>query len=55
MAPDIIVEYLDVWSGENVYSNVWKLSRMKQTRMYVCTFEEFILVDIWILCCTSWN
>ena len=23
---------------------------MKQTRMYVCTFEEFILVDIWIHC-----
>ena len=22
--------------------------RMKQTKMYVCTLEEFILVDIWI-------
>ena len=28
---------------------------MKQTRMYVCTFEEFILVEIWIHCCTSWS
>ena len=28
---------------------------MKQTHMYVCTFEEFILVDIWIHCCTNWN
>ena len=25
---------------------------MKQTKMYVCTLEEFILVDIWIHCCT---
>ena len=23
---------------------------MKQTKMYVCTLEEFILVDIWIHC-----
>ena len=28
---------------------------MKQTKMYVCTLEEFILVDIWIHCCASWN
>ena len=28
---------------------------MKQTKMYVCTFEEFILVDIWIHCCTKLN
>ena len=26
---------------------------MKQTKMYVCTLEEFILVDIWIHCCTK--
>ena len=26
---------------------------MKQTHMYVCTFEEFILVEIWIHCCTK--
>ena len=26
--------------------------QMKQTQMYVCTLEEFILVDIWIHCCT---
>ena len=26
--------------------------RMKQTKMYVCTLEEFILVEIWIHCCT---
>ena len=26
---------------------------MKQTRMYICTLEEFILVDIWIHCCTK--
>ena len=25
---------------------------MKQTKMYVCTLEEFILVEIWIHCCT---
>ena len=28
---------------------------MKQTRMYVCTLEEFILVEIWIHCCTKLN
>ena len=27
--------------------------QMKQTKMYVCTLEEFILVDIWIHCCTK--
>ena len=26
---------------------------MKQTCMYICTFEEFILVEIWIHCCTK--
>ena len=26
---------------------------MKQTKMYVCTLEEFILDDIWIHCCTK--
>ena len=29
--------------------------KVKQTKMYVCTFEEFILVDIWIHCCASWK
>ena len=29
--------------------------KVKQTKMYVCTLEEFILVDIWIHCCASWN
>ena len=29
--------------------------RMKQTQMYICTLEEFILVDIWKHCCTSRN
>ena len=28
---------------------------MKQTRVYVCTLEEFILVEIWIHCCTKLN
>ena len=28
---------------------------MKQTKIYVCTFEEFILVEIWIHCCTKLN
>ena len=28
---------------------------MKQTKMYVCTLEEFILVEIWIHCCTKLN
>ena len=28
---------------------------MKQTKMYVCTLEEFILVDVWIHCCTWMN
>ena len=27
--------------------------RMKQTQMYVCTLEKFILVEIWIHCCTK--
>ena len=26
---------------------------VEQTKMYVCTLEEFILVDIWIHCCTK--
>ena len=26
---------------------------MKQTKMYVCTLEVFILVEIWIHCCTK--
>ena len=29
--------------------------KVKQTKMYVCTLEEFILVDTWIHCCASWN
>ena len=29
--------------------------KVKQTKMYVCTLEEFILVDIWIHCCASWK
>ena len=29
--------------------------KVEQTKMYVCTLEEFILVDIWMHCCTSWN
>ena len=29
--------------------------RMKQTKMYVCTLVEFILVEIWIHCCTKLN
>ena len=29
--------------------------KVKQTEMYVCTLEEFILVDIWIHCCASWK
>ena len=29
--------------------------RMKQMKMYVCTLEEFILVDIWIHYCTKSN
>ena len=29
--------------------------KVEQTKMYLCTLEEFILVDIWIHCCTSWN
>ena len=29
--------------------------KVEQTKMYVCTLEEFILVDIWIHCYASWN
>ena len=29
--------------------------KVKQTKMYVCTLEEFILVDIWMHYCASWN
>ena len=29
--------------------------KVKQTKMYVCTLEDFILVDIWIHCCASWK
>ena len=28
---------------------------VEQTKMYVCTFVEFILVEIWIHCCTKLN
>ena len=31
----------------------WIEFRMKQMKMYVCTLVEFILVDIWIHCCTK--
>ena len=31
------------------------IRKVEQTKMYVCTLEEFILVDIWIHCCASWN
>ena len=34
-------------------SRMWFLMKqMKYVRMYI---EEFILVDIWMHCCTSWN
>ena len=29
--------------------------KVEQMKMYVCTLGEFILVDIWIHCCASWN
>ena len=32
----------------DVYVVLLEWFRMKQTKMYVCTLEEFILVDIWI-------
>ena len=31
----------------------WIEFRMKQTKMYIFTLVEFILVDIWIHCCTK--
>ena len=40
-----------VWKATAVGLLEW--FRMKQTKMYVCTLEEFILVEIWIHCCTK--
>ena len=31
------------------------VQQMKDVCMYVCTLVEFILVDIWIYCCTRLN
>ena len=31
----------------------WIRFEWNKQRMYVCTLEEFILVDIWIHCCTK--
>ena len=33
----------------------WIEFQMKQTKMYICTLEEFILVDIWIHWSRVWN
>ena len=35
--------------------NIGYVSNENKTKMYVCTFEEFILVEIWIHCCTKLN
>ena len=49
-----VYTYLD--PPENIgIVEYWIEFRMKQTKMYVCTLEEFILIEIWIHCCTSWN
>ena len=32
-----------------------ELHASRTTKMYVCTLEEFILVEIWIHCCASWK
>ena len=40
---------LNYWSTNHV--EYWICIVMKQTQMYVCTLEEFILVDIFTLMC----
>ena len=46
-----IIEVVAFW-----VTNPCRITRkVKQTKMYVCTLEEFILVDIWIHCCASWK
>ena len=44
-----------VVSTKGVSVGLLEWFRMKQTKMYVCTLEEFILVEIWIHCCTKLN
>ena len=47
----LIVNIVAFW-----VTNPCRITRkVEQTKMYVCTLEEFILVDIWIHCCASWN
>ena len=63
--PKQLVSYLKYWMGDqgiplltpcciigstNPCRITHKEFLMKQTKMYVCTLEEFILVDIWIHC-----
>ena len=38
-----------------MYILMLDMFQMKQTQMYVCTLVEFILVEIWIHCCTKLN
>ena len=53
------VNFLIFISGNVVafwVTNPCRITRkVEQTKMYVCTLEEFILVDIWIHCCASWK
>ena len=65
-SPLVVSDWSDSWQPTTigwvvpVWSDSWQLIcwildgfRMKQTKMYVCTLVEFILVEIWIHCCTK--
>ena len=53
---DDLFEYIMLNLGSiRMYILMLDTFRMKQTQMYVCTLVEFILVEIWIHCCTKLN
>ena len=57
MYPDIYWnKFFNVHTVAFWVTNPCRITRkVEQTKMYVCTLEEFILVDIWIHCCTWMN
>ena len=41
----VLQEGVEYWMSWNYNSKSWNMFPLKWTQMYVCTFEEFILVD----------
>ena len=51
---------LGIWQfdGNKVVTveyGILDIFQMKQTQIYVCILVEFILVEIWVHYCISWN